>query len=138
MPNTIEKARDLPAVRPATTATLDADVILPWASIVIEGILVALPYVVAVTPVGCNWEAIILPVIFEFATVAEIATLEALVILPYVSTVKEGIRVALPYVAADAPEVANLVTLKVPVLKLLTLEAYTTVASSEPPAVEPS
>jgi len=85
LPNTIEKARDLPAVKPATAATLETEVILP-----------------------------------------------------YVSTVKEGIRVALPYVAADTPDVANLVTLKVPVLKLLTLEEYVTVANSEPPAVEPS
>ena len=78
------------------------------------------------------------PVILVLATVAEIATLEAEVILPNVSTVKEGIRVALPYVAALTPETASLAVLKVPVLKLVTLEAYDTVANSEPPAVDPS
>jgi hypothetical protein len=78
------------------------------------------------------------PTMLVFATVAEIATLDAEVILPNVSTVKEGIRVALPYVAAVTPETANLAVLKVPVLKLVTLEAYDTVANSEPPAVDPS
>ena len=47
----IESAIDLPAVKPAVTATLDADVILPCASTVIAGILDAPPYVVAATPV---------------------------------------------------------------------------------------
>jgi hypothetical protein len=78
------------------------------------------------------------PVILVFATVAEIATLEEDVILPNVSTVKDGISVALPYVAADTPEVGNLAEFKVPVVKLVALEVEATVANSEPPAVEPS
>jgi hypothetical protein len=59
----IESAIDLPAVRPAVTATLDADVTLPWASMVIAGILDAPPYVVAVTPVFANCALVIRPVI---------------------------------------------------------------------------
>jgi hypothetical protein len=46
--------------------------------------------------------AIDLPVV----TPAVTATLDAEVILPNVSTVKDGIRVALPYVPAAAPEVS--------------------------------
>ena len=50
----MDNASDFPAVKPATTATLEADVIRPWASTVIEGMLVALPYVAADTPVFCS------------------------------------------------------------------------------------
>jgi hypothetical protein len=92
----IESAIDLPAVKPAVTATLDADVILPCASTVMAGILDAPPYVVAVTPVFANCPLVIKPVICVLATVAEIATFEADVILPSASTVIEGILVALP------------------------------------------
>ena len=47
-------AIDLPVVTPGVTATLEAEVILPCASIVSDGIKEALPYVAAVTPVFCN------------------------------------------------------------------------------------
>jgi len=65
-----------------------------------------------------------------FATVAEIATLDAEVILPSVSTVIEGIKVALPYVAAATPDVGSLAEFNVPEVKLVALDVEATVANS--------
>ena len=78
--------------------------------------------------------AIDLPVV----TPAVTATFEAAVILPCASMVSDGIKEALPYVAAVTPVLANLAALNVPVVKLEAFEVEATVANSEPPGVDPS
>jgi hypothetical protein len=130
---TVAKPETAPAE--IAIATFDALVTLPFASTTTLATELALPYVVAVAPESANLatgnvpELILLAL--DVSVVAEaanpetaleaiaIATLEAVVILPFASTTTRLTLEAVPYVVALTPESANLAAANVPELILV-------------------